>query len=183
MLMPGVILYGPPAAGKDAVTKALTELDGNYRIYRCLKVGIGRTIGYRMTTLSCVDALRSAGGIIWENYRYDALYAVDRVSLTEMLRVRIPIVHLGQVKAVKAVTAALPATRWIVAWLWCPRNVAVKRISERNTGDTPARLHAWDETRPLPEADISINTAEVCPADVATIIRSRVQKFCPMRNT
>lgn len=76
----------------------------------------------------------------------------------------------------KAVTAALPpATQWITVWLWCPRDVALGRITERGTGDTAARLRAWDETAPLPDADISINTADVHPAEAAAAIHSRVQ--------
>ena len=51
----------------------------------------------------------------------------------------------GKVEAVKAVTDAL-ATQWVTAWLWCPRDVAVRRIAQRDTGDATARLRAWDET-------------------------------------
>jgi guanylate kinase len=141
--MPAVILYGPPAAGKDTVTKALTRLDESYRLYQLLKVGAGRTAGYRMSTLSHVDALRSAGSVVWEIRRYDALYVVDRPSLTEILEVCIPVVHLGQAGAVKAVTAAMPpATQCVTVWLWCPRAVALGRITERGTGDTLSIDHA-----------------------------------------
>jgi hypothetical protein len=106
--MSAVILYGPPATGKDTVTEALTCLDENYRLYRRLKVGAGRTVGYRMTTLSHIKTLRSAGSVVWETRRYDALYVIDRASLTNMLTVCIPVLHVGQAEAVKAVTAALP---------------------------------------------------------------------------
>lgn len=93
-----------------------------------------------------------------------------------MLEVCIPVLHLGQVEAVKAVAAALPpATRCVTVWLWCPRDVALKRITERGTGDTTARLRAWDGTAPLPEADISINTAEVHLADAVAIIHRMVR--------
>ncbi|MGB6164400.1 MAG: kinase [Pseudonocardiaceae bacterium] len=174
--MPAVILYGPPTAGKDTVTKALTRLDENYRFYRRLKVGAGRTAGYRMTTSSHVAALRSAGSVVCETRRYDALYVVDRESLTNMLEVCIPVLHMGQVGAVKAVTTTLPpAIQWVTVWLWCPRDVATARITGRGTGDTAARLRAWDETAPLPEADISINTADVHPADAAATIHRRIQ--------
>jgi guanylate kinase len=174
--MPAVILYGPPAAGKDTVTEALTCLDESYRLYQRLKVGAGRTVGYRITTLPHVNALRSAGSVVWETRRYDALYVIDRASLTDMLTVCIPVVHVGQAEAVKALTTAIPpATRWITVWLWCPRDVAAARITERGTGDTAARLRAWEETAPLPEADISINTAEAHPAAAAATIHSQVQ--------
>jgi guanylate kinase len=177
--MAAVILYGPPAAGKDTVTQALTRLDNSYRLYQRLKVGPGRTVGYRMTTLSNVNTLRSAGSVVWETRRYDALYIVDRASLIDMLPVCIPVLHVGQLGAVKAVTAALPpATKWITVWLWCPRDIAARRITERGTADTTARLRAWDETPPLPEADISINTADVHPADAAATIHSRVHTRC-----
>jgi guanylate kinase len=174
--MPVVILYGPPAAGKDTVTKALTRLDESYRLHQCLKVGAGRTTGYRMTTQSHVNALRSAGSVVWETRRYDALYVVDRASLTNMLEVCVPVLHVGQVGAVKAVTTALPpAMQWVTVWLWCPRDVAAARITKRGTGDTVARLRAWDETAPLPDADISINTADAHPADAAATIHRRIQ--------
>jgi guanylate kinase len=177
--MPAVILHGPPAAGKDTVTKALTRLDESYRLYRRLKVGAGRTAGYRMTTSSHINTLRSAGSVVWENRRYDALYVIDRVWLTGMLETCIPVLHVGQPEAVEAVTAALPpATQWITVWLWCPRDVAAGRITERGTADTAERLRAWDETAPLPEADISINTAETHPIDAAATIHSQVHTQC-----
>jgi guanylate kinase len=173
---PGIILYGPPAAGKDTVTKALTSLDGSYRLYQRLKVGTGRTTGYRITTLPHINTLRNTGSVIWETHRYDALYVVDRTPLTDMLDVCIPVLHTGQLGAVKAVTDTLPpATQWVTVWLWCPRHIAARRITNRGTGDTSARLRAWDETEPLPEADISINTANVCPANAAETIHRHAQ--------
>lgn len=171
--MPAVILYGPPAAGKDTVTTALTSIDDSYQLYRRLKVGAGRTDSYRMTTLSHVNTLRRAGAVAWETRRYGALYIVDRPSLAEMLTNRIPVVHLGQAEAVKAVTYAL-VTQWLTVWLWCPRDIAARRIARRATGDAAARLQAWDETPPLPDADITVNTAETHPAEAAAAIHNRV---------
>jgi guanylate kinase len=173
--MPAVILYGPPAAGKNTITRALTRLDSSYQLYQPLKAGPGRTTGYRMTTLSHINTLRSTGSVVWETRRYNALYIVDQASLTGILTTCSPILHLGQAEAVKAVTAALPpATQWVTVWLWCPRDVAARRITERDTGDTAARLQAWDETPPLPEADISLNTADIHPTDAATTIHHHI---------
>ena len=173
--MPAVILYGPPAAGKNTITRALTQLDSNYRLYQPLKAGPGRTTGYRMTTLSHISSLRSTGSVIWETRRYNALYIVDQAALTDMLTICIPVLHLGQAGAVQAVTGALPlAAQWVTVWLWCPRDVAARRITERGTGDTAARLRAWDETPPLPEADISINTAGIHPTGAAATIHHHI---------
>jgi len=172
--MPAIILYGPPAAGKDTVTAALTSLDESCRLYRRLKVGDGRTDGYRMTTLSHINALRTSGAVAWETRRYGALYVVDRTSLAEMLTVCIPVLHLGQVEAVTAITGTL-ATQWLTVWLWCPRDVAARRIAKRGTGDEAARLRAWDETQPLPDADLLINTAEINPIEAAKTIHDGIQ--------
>ncbi|MGB2567713.1 kinase [Micromonospora citrea] len=161
--MRGVILYGPPAAGKDTVTAALHDLDARYTLYQRLKVGPGRTNGYRMTDEAAVAQLRERGEIVWENSRYGARYVVDRPSLAECLSSGVPVVHLGQRPAVGAVTAAVPGSRWCVVSLWCPREVAEQRIIARGTGDTQARLRAWDATEPLPDADLTINTAELSP--------------------
>jgi hypothetical protein len=56
-------------------------------------------------------------------------------SSTSRAEVCIPVLHVGQVGAVKAVTVALsPATQWVTVWLWCPHDVAAGRITERGTG-------------------------------------------------
>lgn len=57
--MPAVILYGPPAAGKNTVTKALNELNDDYRMYERLKVGPGRTSGYRISEPSRIGTGKS----------------------------------------------------------------------------------------------------------------------------
>jgi guanylate kinase len=69
----------------------------------------------------------------------------------------IPVVHLGQTAAVEALTA-VTSLSWLVISLECPRPVAVARIQERATGDTRARLSAWDHTAPLTAPDLAVNT-------------------------
>lgn len=39
----GVILYGPPGAGKDTVTAELVQQDPSYALFERLKAGPGRT--------------------------------------------------------------------------------------------------------------------------------------------
>jgi guanylate kinase len=167
--MMGVLLYGPPASGEDTVTSALNRLDANYRPFRRIKVGSGRTSGYRMASPSEVEAIRSRGEILWENRRYNSSYYVDQPTLLSDLSRCIPIVHLGQVQAIEAIRSAVAEARWLSVSLWCPRDIAESRIVARDTGDAVERLSAWDTTEPL-DADLRINTAEVTPDDAALII-------------
>ncbi|MBA9002065.1 kinase [Thermomonospora cellulosilytica] len=168
----GVILYGPPASGKDTVTEELKRLDGRYRQFERLKSGSGRSRGYRMTTESAIDDLRSRGEVIWENRRYGALYVVDRPSLVQSLGTGIPVLHLGQVEAVGAVIGAIPDAAWLTVSLWCPRDVAATRLIGRGSTDMHDRLRAWDETEPLPTADLIINTAEISAQQAAQAINA-----------
>mgnify|MGYP003423388411 CR=1 FL=1 len=170
----GILLYGPPAAGKDTVTSALTALDPRYQLFPRLKVGPGRTAGYRMASGADLDALRVAGGVIWENQRYGSVYVIDRPELGDRLTRHVPVLHLGQVEAVDAVRAAPVDARWVTVSLSCPRDVAERRIIARATGDTEARLRAWDETAPFLGADLSINTADTLPDAAARTIHQAV---------
>ncbi|PPJ11806.1 kinase [Nocardia nova] len=170
----GVILYGPPAAGKDTVTAALTAADSRFRLFKRLKVGQGRTAGYRMTTEEHLGSLARAGEIAWENSRYGARYVIDRPGLQDAVAAgQIPVVHAGQPGVIPAVRAAVPGA-WIVVQLSTSREVARKRIIERATGDTAARLAAWDATPRLASANLDIDTGRTSPEQAARLIRSLV---------
>ena len=173
--MRGLILYGPPAAGKDTITNALCEVDPTYRLFPRLKVGNGRTTGYRMATNAALERLRAERQVIWENSRYDAVYVIDRPTLASEVQTNITVVHLGQIDAIGPVVQSVPGTQWSVAYLWCPRDEAARRIVERGTGDSAERLRAWDATDPLAECDIAINTADVEPAKAAAMIDAVVR--------
>lgn len=69
-------------------------------------------------------------------------------------------------------------------WLWYPRDIAARRIAERDIrGDTAARLQVWDATESLPGADISVNTAEIHPADAAAATHRQVQRRAQRERT
>lgn len=172
--MKGVILYGPPASGKDTITGELVSMNAAYRLFERYKHGAGRTIGYRSISESDLARLRSSDDIIWENSRYDSVYVIDRTSLESELAEHIPIIHLGQVAAVRAVVNDFPDAAWTVAALCCPRDIAIQRIRDRGTGDTEARVKAWDETIPLQHPDIAINTAQYSALNAARMIDKRV---------
>ena len=47
------------------------------------------------------------------------------------------------------------------------REVAAARVVSRGSTDLDARLRAWDETEPLPDADLAIDTAEISAPEAA----------------
>lgn len=172
----GIVLYGPPASGKDTVTAALTVLEPRAKLFRRLKVGSGRTAGYRMGEPRDLVELESSGGVLYANRRYGATYVVDRPELEQMrAEGLIPVVHLGQPEGVTALLDAEPSATWLVVELWCPRETAAERIVARDTGDLEARLIAWDETAHLSAPDLRIDTAETAAADAARQIVKAIE--------
>ena len=171
----GVILYGPPAAGKDTVTQALRDLDPGYRLFSRLKVGSGKSTGYRMGTAEQLSELAAAGDVVYRNTRYGNTYVIDRPGLNEAFSAGVPVVHLGQVEGIHALVKSYPAA-WAVVLLWCPREETAVRSAIRGDADTEARLAAWDATRADIEAhpgqvwDLSADTAEVAPPEAARLI-------------
>lgn len=171
----GVILYGPPAAGKDTITRSLTGLDPRFSLFSRVKVGPGRSAGYRMGTPEQLEELRATGAVVYENSRYDSTYVTDRSGLDAAFAAGVPVMHLGQVDGVRAVLEGYPA-QWLTVLLWCPREVTETRSTGRGDVDTPARLAAWDATRADLDAnpdfhfDLTIRTDEVGPEAAAAQI-------------
>ncbi|MEO3978064.1 guanylate kinase [Streptomyces sp. CAU 1734] len=171
----GVILYGPPAAGKDTVTAALTELHSRYAQFARLKVGAGKAAGYRMGTAEQLRALKAAGDVVYANARYGNTYVIDRPGVDAAFTAGVPVVHLGQVDGIRALVEGYPAD-WSVVLLWCPREVTEQRSAGRGDSDTAARLMAWDATREDLDAhpgmtwDLTVDTTAASPQDAARLI-------------
>ncbi|WP_461080198.1 phosphotransferase-like protein [Streptomyces deserti] len=147
----GILLYGPPAAGKDTITDVLRELDARYVPFSRLKMGTGKTKGYRMGTPEQLADLEARSDVIYRNERYGNIYVVDRPGLDQVMEgEKIPIVHLGQMVGMEQVTARFPAN-WVRVLLWCSRETTARRSPQRGDTDTAARLAAWDVT----EADLA----------------------------
>ncbi|GII26518.1 guanylate kinase [Planosporangium mesophilum] len=178
-MAPGVILYGPPASGKDTITTELLALDPHYVAYQRLKVGGGKSHGYRVIATERLRELESRGAVLYSNSRYGNVYAVDRESVAALIQAgRIPVLHLGQVQGITAVEA-FPA-RWVRVLLWCARATTAERVAGRGDSDIGDRLRAWDETRrDLREHaniqfDAIIRTDEVAASTAARMIHAAV---------
>lgn len=168
----GVVLYGPPAAGKDTVTRALTELNSRYAQFARLKVGSGKSSGYRMGTAEQLHALEAAGDVVYANARYGNTYVIDRPGLDAAFEAGVPVVHLGQVDGIQALVDGYRAD-WVVVLLWCSRDATARRSEGRGDADTAARLAAWDATREDLDVhvamtwDLTVDTTTASPQESA----------------
>ncbi|MFJ9478846.1 guanylate kinase [Streptomyces mirabilis] len=171
----GVVLYGPPAAGKDTVTRALTQLNCRYAQFERLKVGSGKRGGYRMGTAEQLLALETARDIVYANRRYGNTYAIDRPGLDSAFEAGVPVVHLGQVDGIQALADGYAAD-WSLVLLWCPREVTTRRSEGRGDRDTAARLAAWEATREDLDMhagmvwDLAVDTSVTSPEESARLI-------------
>ncbi|MFI5867681.1 guanylate kinase [Streptomyces sp. NPDC051546] len=187
-LPPAVILYGPPAAGKDTITRALVELGAGFAQFQRLKVGSGKTDGYRMGSAEDLAELEKDGQVIYSNSRYGNVYVVDQPGLDELAAAgQIPVLHLGQIEGVQAVIEAYPA-RWTTVLLWCTREETAARSAGRGDSDTEARLAAWQATQDDVDAhpqqvwDLEVQTGDHSPAEAAVLISERVRSAFPAGN-
>jgi guanylate kinase len=177
----GIVLYGPPAAGKDTVTAALAQLDRRYGQFARLKVGSGKSAGYRMGTAEELAALEAAGDVVYANSRYGNTYVIDRPGLTMAFAAGVPVLHLGQVDGIRALVDGYPGN-WTAVLLWCPREVTAQRSKGRGDADTAARLAAWDATREDLDAhpdmvwDLTVDTADTSPEESARLIDQLVRR-------
>ncbi|WP_371599940.1 guanylate kinase [Streptomyces sp. NBC_00564] len=181
----GILLYGPPAAGKDTITAALTELDARYVPFTRLKVGTGKSEGYRMGTAEQLAALETRGDVIYRNNRYGNVYVVDRPSLDQVMEGgRTPVVHLGQMVGIEQVAALFPA-RWVRVLLWCSKETTAQRSPQRGDTDTAARLATWDTTQadlaahPRAQWELRVDTDMTAPREAAQRIDDIVRATSP----
>ncbi|MCG5220424.1 guanylate kinase [Streptosporangium sp. KLBMP 9127] len=154
MTVQGVVLYGPPASGKDTVTAALHELDPRFVLLPKLKVGTGRSAGYEFVSAEHLDKLREAGRLIAETRRYGNVYAIDRHAIeTRHAAGCVPVAHMGNIPDLRRLIGRIPDA-WLRVLLWVPRHITEQRSTERGDPDTAKRLSAWDETL----SDLETNT-------------------------
>ncbi|MFC4061648.1 guanylate kinase [Planomonospora corallina] len=142
----GIVLYGPPASGKDTITAALNRLDPQVVLLPKLKVGTGRPDGYEFVTAEHLDRLRAEGRLLVETRRYGNVYAVDRRTVADRQAAGyVSVVHMGNIPDLRTLMDRTPDS-WLRVLLWVPREVTAQRSKARGDADTDQRLAAWDET-------------------------------------
>jgi guanylate kinase len=167
----GVLLYGPPAAGKDTINAELTARDQRFQRYRRPKHGGRLGPGYRPITGVQLEQLRAGGTILWENSGYGATYLVEQTGLIDLADSgAVPVVHLGQPAAIGALTTGVLWVRWHVIELTCSRAIAVDRLSQRDPADVHERLAVYDATPRLADAELCVDTGRTSPADAAQLV-------------
>lgn len=181
----GVMLYGPPAAGKDTITAALTELDTQYVPFARLKVGKGKVEGYRMGTPEQLAGLEACGDVIYRNERYGNVYVVDRPGLEQAMEGgKTPVVHLGQMVGMEQVASLFPV-HWVRVLLWCSKETTARRSPQRGDTDTAARLVVWDATQadlaahPGAQWELRVDTDTTAPPEAAKMIDDIVRAAPP----
>lgn len=166
-----IVLYGPPAVGKDTVTSALSALDPAYRLFPLLKAGLGRTAGYRMIPLHELGGLISRGQLILRWTRYGNTYAIDRAALDTSLAAFTPILHFADPYHVTTLIEATDPTEWLVVGLTCPREIAADRLAKRNPADVDERLAVFDRVPPIGKlGTIELDTSTMPPQVAAELI-------------
>lgn len=169
----GVVLFGPPASGKDTVTDALNQMDPQFVPFRKLKVGEGNWRGYRRTTSDELNRLASAGRLISVVRRYGNTYAVDSDELNALeSRNLVPLIHTTDLTEL-AVLTQRPGWRSVL--LWTPLRTARTRLLARSHSDVGERLDLRSLTlRALgwepPPFDSIVDTSQVPAPETARVL-------------
>lgn len=145
--MTGLVLYGPPTAGKDTIGAALRRLDDRFRPVPKVKSGTGRSAGYRMVDAGVFENMRVSGRLAGVSERYGNRYGVDRHDVRQIVDAGChPVVHSGRLTDMERLVTELGGT-WLAVLLWCDRDTTTRRSLERGDTDSPARLAVWECTR------------------------------------
>lgn len=144
-----IILLGPPASGKDTITRALNDLHPRYELFRKLKAGGGRYDGYRTASEEEMRQLSGSSRLLNTIVRYGNRYAVDQDELCRMLAEGlIPVIHVGRLRDLNELQLRLlQIAETLPVLLWASRSVVEHRLRHRHDAQFSARMNAWGALR------------------------------------
>jgi guanylate kinase len=170
-----LVLYGPPASGKDVITTELVRQDPAFELYRPLRTG-PISDRYRHLAKGAALPARIAFHVV---ERYGRRYVFDEAEVSRLLAAsRTPVLHLGQLDGVQRLQALYPSA--IVVQLVCSRDTCQARSAGRADVDLADRLTAWDATaadlarHPDFPFALALDTEALIPAEAAVQIRKVV---------
>lgn len=180
----GLVLFGPPASGKDTVTQVLSRVHPRFRLFEKLKLGTGRSAGYRMATEEDLRAIQSSGGLLSEVKRYGNSYFIDQKELDRLEHEGfIPVVHTADLAE-----ASLISRRrgWVSCCLWVSRREARCRLMERGDVQVEERLALRSQmlrmlTSTMPRFDALLITDQLRPEETARRLLSVSQGNADLR--
>lgn len=173
--MKGLVLLGPPAAGKDTIT-TLLEQRSDLRLVRKVKAGSGRAAGYRLVSSETFDGHAERGEMISAVERYGNRYGVLRSDVVAVQQDgHVPVVHTASPDEAKRLVEEGMA----LCLIWCSRSTSSERLNARDQSSVAERLAVWDQLQSeLGDAesllDIVVDTTNRSADDAARAIIAAV---------
>lgn len=190
--MKGLVLIGPPAAGKDTITD-IVEQRSNLRLLKKAKAGSGRSAGYRLVSMEEFDECVARGEMVSTVERYGNRYGVMRADVAAIQQAGdIPVIHTASVE--EALTLA--ADGMALCLIWCSRSESADRLRHRDQSTVDERLAVWDQLQDdldviAKHLDLVIDTTDQSASAVASTIITAVdalpdhtdvhRQFCAIR--
>ncbi len=137
-----VLLYGPPASGKDTITQLLQNRNNIFFHFKKHKVYPGdqqiqtkNQLSYFHISMNRFLNMIANGEFLQFHWRYKSFYGVSKVLMDDSLsNGKIPIVHVGKIYDLLELTDVLEA-KLIIILVWETLDVISKRLKFRHKGD------------------------------------------------
>lgn len=144
-----LLLSGPPASGKDALSFYLQEHHAYHLGSKCKDSTSGSTRGYKIITPQSFNEKISTGDFIQWHSRYGRRYGLEWSELKKAsAQGRTLIIHTGRLENLRNLRKTLINVTNKSVLLDVSRDVVEKRLLDRHRGDRKEvqhRLAAYDE--------------------------------------
>lgn len=139
-----ILISGPPASGKDTLTRALGCIDPAYRMANKHKDSRAGSTHHIIVTPAAFDAMLEQGAFLQWHERYGRRYGLACRTVEDILAEGgFPIIHTGRLANLRMLQSVMPDA--VSVLLQAPLNVLTGRLSQRHAGNAveiAARLDA-----------------------------------------